>query len=36
MRVSTEYDKTTGGIEILQERGFTEKDWKLFRNTLNY
>lgn len=26
--------KSTGRIDILQERQFTEKDWKLFRNKI--
>jgi len=26
--------KVTGRIDILQERGFTEKDWKLFRSKI--
>jgi len=26
--------KVNGRIDTLQERGFTEKDWKLFRNKI--
>jgi hypothetical protein len=31
---NSERFKVNGRIDILQERGFTEKDWQLFRNKI--